>query len=134
MKHPPLPNSAIAAIGVYELTTTDLLKDVFIWADERSAGRDAAVRQSLGERDPFRLRYREQLREHIAELIRARVTPKDAAARTAARSKKEIDPDDRRRFAEIVEADLISLHESNFARYRSRPSEFAAWRQIWGAR
>ena len=130
MKHLLLPNSAFAETGVYELTTTDLLKDVFVWAYERSAGRDAAVRQSLGKRDPFRLCYREQLRE----LIRARVTPKDAAVRTAAWSQKEIDPEDRRRFAEIVEAELTSLHESNFARYRIRPSEFAAWRQVWGAR
>src|SRR5256885_14059920 len=61
-----------------------LLKDVFIWAYERSAARDAAVRQSLGEPDPFRLRYREQLREFIAERVRARVGPKDAAARIAA--------------------------------------------------
>jgi hypothetical protein len=89
MKHLLLPNSALAATGVYELTATDLLKDVFIWAYERSADRDAAVRQSLGERDPFRLRYREQLRE----LIRARVTPKDAAVRTAAWSQKGIDPE-----------------------------------------
>jgi hypothetical protein len=95
-----------AVLGVYELTKIDLLKDVFIWAYERSATRYAAVRQSLGEPDPFRLRYRDQLRDLIADLVRARV------GRT----------------------ELISLHEGNFARYRIRPSEFAAWRQIWEAR
>ena len=30
---------------MYELNKTDLLKDVFIWAYERSAARYAAVRQ-----------------------------------------------------------------------------------------
>ncbi|MEA3178706.1 MAG: hypothetical protein QOI59_2229 [Gammaproteobacteria bacterium] len=44
------------------------------------------------------------------------------------------DPGDRQHFAEIVEAELIGLHEGNFARYRIRPSEFAAWRQVWDAR
>ena len=122
-----------AVLGVYELTKIDLLKDVFIWAYERSAARYAAVRQSLGEPDPFRLRYREQLRELIADLVRARVSRKDAAARIAAWSQKEIDPDGRRRFAELAETELISLHEGNFARYRIRPSEFAAWRQVWEA-
>ena len=121
-------------LGVYELNKIDLLKDVFIWAYERSAARYAAVRQSLGEPDPFRLRYREQFRELIAELVRARVGRKDAAARIAAWSKKEIGPSDRERFAEIVEAELVGLHEGNFARYRIRPSEFAAWRQVWEAR
>ncbi|BGE85333.1 hypothetical protein Ms3S1_17690 [Methylosinus sp. 3S-1] len=56
-------------LGVYELKKIDLLKDVFISAYERSAARYAAVRQSLGEPDPFRLRYREQLREIIGHLI-----------------------------------------------------------------
>src|SRR6185369_1948120 len=59
-----------AVLGVYELNKIDLLKDVFIWAYERSAARYAAVRQSLGEPDPLRLRYREQLRELIAALVR----------------------------------------------------------------
>lgn len=123
-----------AVLGVYELKKTDLLKDVFIWAYERSAARYAAVRQSLGEPDPFRLRYREQVRELIAALVRARVTRKNAATRIAAWSKKEIGSGDRPHFAEIVEAELIGLHEGNFARYRIRPSEFAAWRQVWETR
>lgn len=123
-----------AVLGVYELNRIDLLKDVFIWAYARSAARYAAVRQSLGEPDPFRLRYREQLREIIGDLIRARLDRKGAAARIDGWSKKEIDPDDCQRFAEIVEAELAGLHEGNFARYRIRPSEFAAWRQVWDAR
>ncbi len=123
-----------AILGVYELTKVDLLKDLFIWAYERSAARYAAVRQSLGEPDPFRLRYREQLRELIADLVRARVSRKEAAARIADWSQKEIDTEDRRRFVEIVEAELTSLHEGNFARYRIRPSEFTVWRQVWDAR
>jgi Fic family protein len=123
-----------AFLGIYELNKIDLLKDVFIWAYEHSAARYAAVRQSLGEPDPFRLRYREQFRELIAELVRARVGRRDASARIAAWSEKEIDPGDREHFAEIVEVELIGLHEGNFARYRVRPAEFAAWRQVWEAR
>jgi hypothetical protein len=123
-----------AVLGVYELTKIDLLKDVFIWAYERSAARYAAVGQSLEEPDPFRFRYREQLRELIADLVRARVSRMDAAARIAAWARKKIDPDVRGRFAELAETELIGLHEGNFARYRIRPSEFAAWRQVWVAR
>ena len=123
-----------AVLGVYELNKIDLLKDVFMWAYERSAARYAAVRQSLGEPDPFRLRYREQLRELIATLVRMRVDRKDVGKKIAAWSKKEIDLSDRQHFAEIVEAELIGLHQGNFARYRIRPSEFAAWRQVWEAR
>jgi Fic family protein len=127
----PRETYAEAVLGVYEMKRTELLKDVFIWAYERSAARYTAVRQSLGEPDLFRLRYREQLRELIAELVRAQVDRKDTAAKIRAWSPTTIDTGDREHFAEIVEAELIGLHEGNFARYRIRPSEFAAWRRVW---
>jgi hypothetical protein len=123
-----------AVLGVYELNKIDLLRDVFIWAYERSAARYAAVRQSLGEPDPFRLRYREQIRELIADLVRQPVQRRSAAAHIAAWSNREIGPEDRKRFVETVEAEFTGLHEGNFARYRIRPSEFASWRQAWEAK
>ncbi len=123
-----------AVLGVYELAKIELFKDIFFWAYERSAARYAAVRQSLGEPDPFRFRYREQLRELVADLVRSRVSRKDAVARIAAWSQQAIDLDGRPRFAELAELELIGLHEGNFARYRIRPAEFAAWRQVWEAR
>ncbi|MET4037663.1 MULTISPECIES: hypothetical protein [unclassified Bradyrhizobium] len=113
-----------AVLGAYELKKIDLLRDAFIWRYERSAARCAAVRQSLGEPNPFRLRYREQFRELIAELVRARGGRRDVATRIAAWSEKEIVPDGREHFAEIAAAELIGPHEGNFARYRIRPSEF----------
>ena len=72
-----------AVLGVYELNKIDLLKDVFIWAYERSAARYAAVRQSLGEPDTFRLKYRAALREIVGEVIRARMDRKAAGAHIA---------------------------------------------------
>ena len=45
-------------LAVYELNRVELLRDVFVWAYERSSAGYSAVRQSLGEPDPFRLRYR----------------------------------------------------------------------------
>jgi hypothetical protein len=52
-----------AVLGVYELRRFELLREVFVWAYERSAARYAAVSQSLGNPDPFRLRYRASLRD-----------------------------------------------------------------------
>ncbi len=123
-----------AMLGVYELNDVALLKDVFLWAYERSAARYAAVRQSLGQPDLFRLRYRTELRELVSELVRTCVVRRDAAARIAAWSAQAIDVDDRAHFADIVEAELINLHEGNFARYRLRPSEFSAWQSVWRIR
>ena len=116
-----------AVLGVYELNKVDLLKDVFIWAYERSATRYAAVRQSLGDPDPFRLRHREAVRE----VIRGRMDRHRAAEHILAWAQANIDESDREQFREIVEDELLALHEGNFARYRVRPSEFQAWRKVW---
>jgi Fic family protein len=120
-----------AVLGVYELNKIDLLKDVFIWAYERSAARYAAVRQSLGEPDPFRLKYRTALREIVGEIIRARIDRKAAGAHIARWAEEKIDPAERECFREMVENELLGLHEGNYARYEIRPAEFAAWQQVW---
>ena len=38
---------------------------------------------------------------------------------------------EREQLCEVAERELLGLHEGNFARYRVRPSEFAAWREAW---
>ena len=122
-----------AMLGVYELNKIDLLKDVFIWAYERSAARYAAVRQSLGEPDPFRLRHRAALREIIGEVVRGRMARTPAITHIAAWAQKNIGSSDRDRFRETAESELLGLHEGNFARYQIKPSEFAAWQKVWNA-
>jgi hypothetical protein len=71
------------------------------------------------------------LREIITEVVRACLNRRNAAARIAAWSSERIDPVDRQLFTEVVETELASLHEGNFARYQIRPSEFAAWQKAW---
>jgi DNA-binding transcriptional ArsR family regulator len=120
-----------AVLGVYELNKIDLLKDVFIWAYERSAHRYAAVRQSLGEPDPFRMQHRTALRNVVGEVIRARMNRKDAATHLAKWIQENVASADRERFREMAESELLGLHEGNYARYEIRPAEFAAWQEAW---
>lgn len=120
-----------AVLGIYELKRVELLKDVFVWAYERSAARYAAVRQSLEEPDPFRLKYRAALRELVSEVVHARIGRKSAVAHIAAWADRNIDAPEREQFRVMVEDELLGLHEGNFARYRIRPSEFEAWYREW---
>ena len=120
-----------AMLGVYELNRTDLLKDIFIWAYGRSAARYAAVRQSLGEPDPFRLKHREALREIIQAVVLERLGRKAALSRIAIWARKNIEADEQDQFREIAENEILGLHEGNFARYRIKPSQFEAWRNAW---
>jgi Fic/DOC family len=124
-----------AILGVYELNKVDLLRDVFIWAYDRSAARYAAVRQSLGEPDPFRFRHKAALRKIVCEVVRRRMDRKAAAAYITAWVEKNGIPEaDREKFRDMAESELVSLHEGNFARYQIRPSEFEGWQQVWRER
>jgi Fic/DOC family protein len=123
-----------AVLGVYELNKVDLLRDVFIWAYERSAARYGAVRQSLGEPDPFRFKHKAALRQIVGEVLRGQMDRKAAAAYVAAWVEKNDIPEaEREKFRDMAEAELLSLHEGNFARYQIRPSEFNAWQKNWNA-
>ncbi len=120
-----------AVLGVYELNRIDLLKDVFIWAYERSAARYVAVRQSLGEPDPFRIQHRASLHQIVVEVIRGRMNRKATAAHVASWVQENIVPAEQEKFREMAETELLSLHEGNYARYQVRPADFAAWHEVW---
>jgi hypothetical protein len=90
-----------------------------------------AVRQSLGEPDPFRLRYRTRIYEFVAAVVQSQMTKREAIRWIARESEERISVEDRVRFIEVVETELSSLHEGNIARYRLRPSEFEAWYRNW---
>ena len=127
-----VPNSTYiqGLIGVYELNRVDLLKDVFMWAYERSAARYAVIRQSIGEPDPFRLKYRDAIRTVITTIVSAALPPKEASVKIKAEA-KSLPEADQPKFIEAVETELLSLHEGNFARYWIRPAEFRKWKEVW---
>ncbi|MCY3810698.1 MAG: Fic family protein [Gammaproteobacteria bacterium] len=118
-------------LAVYELNRVELLRDVFVWAYERASARYSAVRQSLGEPDPFRLRYRSLVAELVAAVVRTGMDKNAAIALTRQRAAEQVPPADQARFIEVVETEIMSLHEGNIARYRLRPTEFQAWRLGW---
>ena len=118
-------------LGVYELNRIELLRDVFIWAYERSCARYSAVRQSLGDPDPFRLRYRKLMAEVVAEIVCRYMNKKAAAAFIKQRALEEVIQEDQARFVEVVETEMMNLHEGNIARYRLRPTEYKVWLEHW---
>ena len=118
-------------LGVYELNRTELLRDVFVWAYERSCARYSAVRQSMGEPDKFRLQYRDNIAGLITNIVSASMVKKIAVQVIKDYAANEIDPIDQARFIEVTETELMNLHEGNMARYRIRPSQFSEWNKNW---
>jgi hypothetical protein len=118
-------------LAVYELNQIDLLRDVFIWAYERSCALYSATRQTLGAPDPFRLRYRNLIFETIANIVKGQMNKKDAIKSIKMIAISSLSPEDQSRFIETVEIELRSLHEGNIARYRLRLSDYEFWQKVW---
>ena len=112
-------------IGVYELNRVELLRDVFVWAYERSAKRYKTVRDSLPEPDPFRLKYRSALTEVVGEVVRRRL--KATVENLAQMARPLVPAEDLARFTQLALAELNGLHEGNIARFQLRPLEYRQW-------
>jgi len=115
-------------LGVYEMTRVELLRDVFVWAYERSCQRYMAIRETVAEPDPVRLRHREALIAIVAEIVRGQQAPCDAAVRAVAAPLAP--PEEMDRIVELALEDLSNLHEGNVSRYRLRLSEYRAWQPV----
>jgi hypothetical protein len=113
-------------LGVYELARVDLLRDVFVWAYERSCQQYVAVRRQLVPPDTFRLRYRNALTEAIASIVRGGRRASEDAVRQVMPG--VVAEGDRERFVALVLAELTTLHDGNAVRFGLRPLEFAAWK------
>ncbi len=118
-----------AHLGVYEVGRVELLRDVFIFAYERSCKRYEAVRTSLGEPDPFRQRYRALLKSIVSEAVRNCSNEPEAVRAIEIAASQEVPEEDRIRFLSMAEAGLSSMHDGNFAEFGLRPSEYRAWQE-----
>ncbi len=118
-------------LGVYELNRIELLREVFVWAYERSSSLYSATRQELGEPDPFRLRYRNLIITMVGEIVRRCMNKEAAVAAIRQRACETVAMPDQKKFIEVIEVELMSLHIGNIARFRLRPSEYEAWLKTW---
>lgn len=115
-----------ATLGVYEMTRVELLRDLYIWAYERSTQEYLAIKQDLAEPDPLRLAWRELIKHSI----RAVVTQPEQEALTVILNavNGNVPAAERQSVQAIVIEELRRLHEGVLARYGLRPSELANWK------
>ena len=123
-----VPESAYARalLGVYEMTRVELLRDLFVWAYERSTQEYLAIRQDLVEPDPLRLAWRDAIKQTIREVI---LHPdQDAMTLITAIVATSIPRSDQADVRALIADELRRLHEGVLARYGLRPSEFTRWK------
>ena len=114
-----------AMLGVYELNRVELLRDVFVWAYERSCQQYVAVRSQLVPPDTFRLHYRNALAEAIRSVVRSgQRLNKDTVRQSKPQS---VAAADAAKFADLVLQEFKTMHAGNAIRFGLRPLEFEAW-------
>ena len=113
-------------LGVYELNEVDLLRDVFVWAYERSCQRYLAITQTMVEPDPLKIKYREALIQAVQAVVKGLQVPNpDALAQVVARM--NVPAADHDALTRMLAEALQQLHEGSVARYRLRRSEYLSW-------
>lgn len=123
----PEPAYSRATLGVYELTRVELLRDLYVWAYERSTQEYLAIKQELAEPDPTRLAYRELIKQTIREVVQH---PHADTLAAIAQALAQVPQADRDEVQALVVQELRRLHEGVLARYGLRPSELVAWKAL----
>jgi hypothetical protein len=117
-----------AILGIYEMTRVELLRDVFVWAYERSTQEYIALKQNLAEPDPLRLRYRELIKRVIRDVVLApNSDPLDMIRQAVGQT---VDMAEREEVQALLIEELRRLHEGVLARYGLRPSEWERWSSV----
>lgn len=113
---------------VYEQNRVECLRDVFVWAYQRSCARYAAVRQSLGDPDPFRLKHRTVIGDAVRAIVQGKMNSA-ATKRALSKHAAALPAAERAQFITVVQKELSALHPGSIMRYRLRPGEFEAWKK-----
>lgn len=114
-----------AILGVYEMTRVELLRDLYVWAYERSTQEYLAIKQELAEPDPLRLAWRDLIKTTIREVVTQPHIDAITLIQNAVDNK--VPEAERASVQALMVEELRRLHEGVLARYGLRPSEFASW-------
>ncbi len=123
-----------ALLGIYEKTDVSLLRDLYIWAYERSSRRYSAIQQTMGEPNILKLKYRTMIHDIIRTVILEKVAGSQVVRRVRdlieAQNLSEADANE---VFKLIETEFLNLHDGNIARFRVRPGEFQAWHSLQGS-
>ena len=122
----PEPAYSRAILGVYEMTRVELLRDLFVWAYERSTQEYGVIQQNLAEPDPLRLAWRQLIKDTVRSVVQQ--PQADALALIDAALAARVPADTQADLRALIIDELRRLHEGTLARYGLRPSEWVVWK------
>lgn len=111
---------SLAMLGVYERQDVSLAADLFAWTYRRSIEKYRVVRESLGQPDPLRVRYRELLGDAVRRVVGGLPLAEVIGA-------LGLPDQDRDAFTTMARDELAHLEPYNCARYRLPISQVQQW-------
>lgn len=116
-------------LAVYELNNTTYLRDVFVWAYERSAMHYRLMQDTLTEPNILMMRYRKTLHELINIVVSSNVQGRKIITFIKKWSEQHVEKTDQPAFIRLAEQELASLHEGNIAVYHIPFEVFSKWQK-----
>ena len=112
------------------MTRVELLRDLYVWAYERSTQEYLAIKQDLAEPDPLRLAWRDFIKQTIHEIVTHPGHDPLSSIRQAVTARV---PEQEQSIVQaLIVEELRRLHEGVLARYGLRPSEYSLWNTVHG--
>ncbi len=119
-----------ALLGIYEKNDVSLLRDLYIWAYQRSSHRYSAIQQAMGEPNLLKFKYRLAIQDIIRTIILEKVTgPKVVKKIQKLIKTQNIPGANAIELFKVIELEIINLHEGNITRFKIQPKEFQAWKK-----
>ncbi|GHU05904.1 hypothetical protein FACS1894158_10400 [Betaproteobacteria bacterium] len=122
----PEPAYSRAMLGIYEMTRVELLRDLYLWAYERSTQEYLSIQQNLADPDPVRMAWRDLIKQIVRDVVTRPDREPLAAIQHAVMAR--VPENERNSVQALIVEELRRLHEGVLARYGLRPSEFVVWR------
>lgn len=117
-------------LGIYEKNDVSLLRDLYMWAYQRSAEKYSALQQIMGEPNLLKMKYRNIIHEVIQRVVIENTPGPQLVHRIQSLLEvKKVPESDFSELFKQIETEVISLHEGNIARFKIRPSEFDEWKK-----
>lgn len=120
-------------LGVYELNDISLFKEVFKWAYRRSVSRYRVIQESLGSPDPTYFKHRELVKQCVRDMVEKRAIKSEVAEILKQTLDGMVEAEERSEVINLIEKELTSLHEGNFARFKITLRDFEEWSRAWHA-
>lgn len=117
-------------LAVYELNQVAYLRDVYVWAYERSASHYQVIQDTLTAPNLIALRYKKTLHELVKFVVMHNIGGAEIIKVVRDWTATHTEKSHAKQFALLAEREIASLHTGNIAVYQIPPEVFLKWDRV----